>query len=93
MDLARPSPKQRRVTWRARIGIEHQEVIDRFPETTMNHWGTLLYKLVCDPYTATARYGEDDRIVRTAATGPLIVVLLLNERTTTLTVLQVVHLG
>jgi hypothetical protein len=93
VDLAWPSAKQRRVTWRARIGIEHQEVIDRFPETTMNHWGTLLYKLVCDPYTATVRYGEDDRIVRTAATGPLIVVLLLNERTTTLTVLQVVHLG
>ncbi|MYW06079.1 hypothetical protein [Streptomyces sp. SID3343] len=81
------------MTWRARIGIEHQEVIDRFPENAMNHWGTLLYKLVCDPYTATVRYGEDDRIVRTAATGPLIVVLLLNERTTTLTVLQVVHLG
>lgn len=93
MDRTRPSAKQCRVTWRPRIGIEHQEVIDRFPETTLNHWGLLLYKLVCDPYTATVRYGEDDRIVRTAAAGPLIVVVLLNEGTTTVTVLQVVHLG
>jgi len=81
------------VTWHARIGVEHIEAIDRLPETALTQWGVLLYKLVCDPYTATVRYGEDDRIVRTAATGPLIVVVLLNERTTTVTVLQVVHLG
>lgn len=81
------------MTWHARIGVEHIEAIDRLPETALTQWGVLLYKLVCDPYTATVRYGEDDRIVRTAATGPLIVVVLLNERTTTVTVLQVVHLG
>ncbi|GAA2260051.1 MULTISPECIES: hypothetical protein [Kitasatospora] len=81
------------MTWHLRLGPDQLAIYQALPDHGRADLAVCLLDCLADPLRASMPYGADDGVMRTIARGHIQAVVLVGEKTGTVTVVQVTYAG